>query len=190
VIRVVARTAEVNGEEWGAEYSAPQTELNEPENSSEFRFRLWRIWDNTLPMAMVIGLNPSTADHLRNDPTVALCCNDARHWGCGGLCMMNIWAYRATEPAQMKRFYKMFCPVRKFGETGIINEDRLVKMALTCKPVVAAWSGHGDYLTQGEKIYNLLSRRRELLCYRRLSNGEAGHPLYLKRPITLQPYHR
>lgn len=192
MVQTCQRIATVEGEEWGAEYSlaANMSDTNPPEDCAKFRFKLWRIWDKTAPMCMVIGLNPSTADHLRNDPTVQLCCADAQYWGCGGLYMMNIWPYRATEPAQMKRYYQLFSTPSEFASSSHLNLIRIQEVAMRCDLVVAAWSGHADWLRKGEEVYNALSRQRELKCYRRLSNGEAGHPLYLKRPIKLQPYKR
>ncbi|HMA98577.1 MAG TPA: DUF1643 domain-containing protein, partial [Wenzhouxiangella sp.] len=38
-----------------------------------FRYTLWRRWDDDGPMVMIIGLNPSTADAHRNDPTIRRC---------------------------------------------------------------------------------------------------------------------
>ena len=51
---------------------------------------------------MVIGLNPSTADEVTDDPTVRRCINYAKAWGYAGLCMTNLFAYRATDPVVMK----------------------------------------------------------------------------------------
>ena len=66
-----------------------------------YRYALWRIWDDAKPYAMFIGLNPSTADETEDDPTIRRCMNFAKDWGYGGLCMTNLFAYRATIPANM-----------------------------------------------------------------------------------------
>ena len=34
-----------------------------------YRYELRRTWDDQLPVLLWIGLNPSTADHLQDDPT-------------------------------------------------------------------------------------------------------------------------
>ena len=39
-------------------------------NNGKHRYRLWRIWDETKPYALCIGLNPSTANSEKNDPTI------------------------------------------------------------------------------------------------------------------------
>jgi hypothetical protein len=36
----------------------------------KYRYALWRIWDFKKPLAMFIGLNPSTADASKDDPTI------------------------------------------------------------------------------------------------------------------------
>ncbi len=71
-------------------------------NCRNYRFALWRTWDESKPFAMIIGLNPSTADEVENDPTITRCINFAKSWGYGGVCMANLFAYRATEPSVMK----------------------------------------------------------------------------------------
>lgn len=47
---------------------------------------------------MFIGLNPSTADESKDDPTIRRCIRFAKDWGYGGLLMMNAFAFRATDP--------------------------------------------------------------------------------------------
>ena len=47
-------------------------------------------------------LNPSTADEVKNDPTVERCERRARMWGYGGSIVFNIFAFRATDPKNMR----------------------------------------------------------------------------------------
>ena len=42
-----------------------------------YRYALWRVWDQSNPYVMFIGLNPSTADETEDDPTVIRCMNYA-----------------------------------------------------------------------------------------------------------------
>ncbi len=67
----------------------------------KYRYALWRTWDKSKPYAMFIGLNPSTADETENDPTINRCINYSKDWGFGGLCMVNLFAFRATDPSDM-----------------------------------------------------------------------------------------
>jgi hypothetical protein len=45
------------------------------------RYALYRIWDESKPLIMFIGLNPSTADENKDDPTIKRCVAFAKHWG-------------------------------------------------------------------------------------------------------------
>lgn len=70
-------------------------------DDGRYRYLLWRRWDMTKPRAVFIMLNPSTADANVDDPTIRKCCGFARRWNMGGLRVVNLFAYRATVPADM-----------------------------------------------------------------------------------------
>src|SRR5690349_21188818 len=68
-----------------------------------YRYRLDRWWDRALPPLIYIMLNPSTADAERDDATIRVCMGRAKNEGCGGIVVVNLFAYRATKPEDMKR---------------------------------------------------------------------------------------
>ena len=145
-------------------------------NCRKYRFALWRIWDESKPYAMIIGLNPSTADEKEDDPTITRCIGFARSWGYGGLCMANLFAFRATEPADM---FAASDPI------GPGNDEWLIKLADGAGVVVAAWGNDGAYLGRSNEVTLLIS---DLHCLKINMTGEPAHPLYLKgslRPIPL-----
>ena len=55
------------------------------------------------PLILFIGLNPSTADETKNDPTIRRCINFAKDWGYGGVMIANLFAFRSTSPEIMKQ---------------------------------------------------------------------------------------
>ena len=67
------------------------------------RYRYWlrRDWDRALPQCAFIGLNPSTADAQTDDPTLRRCMGFARQWGYGSLLLVNLFGFRATDPAAL-----------------------------------------------------------------------------------------
>ena len=138
-----------------------------------YRYTLGRHWGGRRGYAMFIGLNPSTADEERDDPTVRRCIGYARDWGYSGLCMTNIFAFRATDPTVM---------LAEPDPVGVDNDYWLVESARRAAIVVAAWGVHGVHSERHAHVRRLLPS----LHYLRLTmEGYPGHPLYL--PKTLVP---
>jgi len=122
---------------------------------------------------MFIGLNPSTADETLDDPTIIRCINFAKSWGYGGLCMANLFAYRATAPSDM---------MVTEDPVGESNDEWLLKLSEDAGVVIAAWGNHGGYLGRSRKVRELI---QNLHCLKENQSGEPAHPLYLKS--ELQP---
>lgn len=138
-----------------------------------YRYALWRIWDDTKPYAMFIGLNPSTADEINDDPTLTRCIGFARSWGYGGVCMANLFALRSTDPATLK---SVDDPV------GAENDQWLKKLAEEAGIIVAAWGNKGSYLGRDQVVREAIDN----LHYLRITYaGQPSHPLYL--PGNLKP---
>jgi hypothetical protein len=64
-----------------------------------YRYSLIRVWNPDLSRVAFVGLNPSTADEQADDPIVRRCVGFARRWNFGGLMLVNLFAYRSTNPA-------------------------------------------------------------------------------------------
>ena len=141
-----------------------------------YRYTLHRIWNEALPPAMFIGLNPSTADEVKNDPTVRRCINFAIAWGYGGLIMTNIFALRSTDPNGLTRIGD---PV------GPRNDYWLKRSHAQAGVVVAAWGIWGQLQGRGAHVRALLPK---LQCLGTTKGGDPRHPLYLRgdlRPVPL-----
>jgi hypothetical protein len=138
-----------------------------------YRYALWRRW-GTGPYAMFIGLNPSTADETNDDPTIRRCIAFARSWGFDALCMTNLFAYRATDPADMKK--------AGGAAIGWENDHTLTTLARGAGVVVAAWGAHGTHKRRDQSVRLLVP---DLHYLRLTKDGHPGHPLYL--PATLRP---
>ena len=48
----------------------------------KYRWKLWRIWDDSKPKILWIMHNPSTADAEKDDPTIRRIINFSKSWGC------------------------------------------------------------------------------------------------------------
>jgi len=67
-----------------------------------YRYALRRVWDPRNPSVLFIGLNPSTADHQQDDPTIRRCIRFARDWGFGELIAANLFAFRTKSPRLLR----------------------------------------------------------------------------------------
>jgi hypothetical protein len=66
-----------------------------------YRYMLRRAWDYERMRALVCMLNPSTADAEIDDPTIRSCVRLLRALGFGSVEIVNLFAFRATQPAAL-----------------------------------------------------------------------------------------
>jgi hypothetical protein len=125
-----------------------------------------------------IGLNPSTADEVQDDPTVRSCINFAKSWGFGALCMTNIFAYRSTDPRVMKA---------QADPIGVDNDRWLKEISEGAGLVVAAWGTHGAFMDRGRQVAELIGN---LDCLDLTKDGFPKHPLYIRADIKRKPFMR
>jgi hypothetical protein len=145
-----------------------------------WRYLLWRRWDEAKPAANFLMLNPSTADEVKLDPSCTRARNYAEKWGYGALVVTNIFAWRATDPEEMKA-------VR--DPVGRGNDAAILRAARECAIVVCAWGNHGAHLGRADEIVAfLLSRNVKLNYLRRNGAGHPAHPLYLPGTLKPRPY--
>jgi len=137
----------------------------------KYRFALWRTWDDSKPYAMFIGLNPSTADETLDDRTIIRCIKFSKDWGYGGLCMANLFSYRATVPGDM---------MAAEDPVGKSNDEWLLKLAESAGVIVAAWGNDGEFMGRSRKVRELIPN---LHCLKENKSGEPAHPLYLKSEL-------
>lgn len=146
-------------------------------NDRVFRYVLTRIWSLNEKPCMFIGLNPSTADEINNDPTVSRCIKFAFDLGYGGLHMMNAFAFRSTDP---KKLYEIQDPV------GPENDYWLERMGKTAGMIIGVWGNHGKYL---ERYKRLLALFPSISVFGITKEKQPRHPLYLRAdlyPISYQ----
>lgn len=144
-----------------------------------YRYRLDRAWQIDNPRRLVvIGLNPSTADESADDPTIRRCVGFAKREGCGGLIMVNLYAYRATRPADL---------FRAKDPLGDGNDSTLRHVCVGGgRIVVAAWGVRGAPQNRGSDVLRMLRRNGVEVHHLGLTkDGHPKHPLYLPATAPL-----
>lgn len=145
--------------------------------------RLHRYWlvrqMTTKPgIAVFVGLNPSTADETIDDPTIRRCIAFADEWGYGRMVMLNIHAYRSTDP---RKLYEADDPM------GPDNARTVMNLARGADLVVVAW-GANRLDPRAQLLAVALSRLEGVKCLGLTKDGHPKHPLYLSRSTPLQDW--
>lgn len=154
----------------------------------KYRYLLSIMWDPDLPRIQFIGLNPSTADEMKDDRTITRIKSFAKAWGYGTVMMTNLFAFRATYPEDM------FAYSEPIGETIVSavpvddganrNDYVLMETRNQCETAIACWGNHGVHLYRAAKVKQFL---KNLSCFRLTKTKQPEHPLYLKGDITPIP---
>ena len=148
---------------------------------SNHRYTLRRDWNaQGKGILNFIMLNPSTADDVFDDATIRRCVGFAKRWGFSSLVVTNLFAYRATDPKDLKRL-AISNPTLAVGD----DNDRILTMqAHIADAIVCAWGNHGDLLHRDLHVCEML-KNYELFCIRRTINANPAHPV--REPYTESP---
>lgn len=146
-----------------------------------YRYSLTRVWDPARRRVVFVMLNPSVADERKNDPTVGRCETRARAWGYGALRVVNIFAWRATDPRDLRR--------ADLPE-GPGNDAALLASVDWADLIVAAWGVHGAHRGRGALAANVLAKCGKPVHHLGLTKqGHPRHPLYLPFEQLPEPWH-
>jgi hypothetical protein len=140
-----------------------------------WRYSLWRNWDSFNNRKMIIvGLNPSTANAEKDDNTINRCVNFAKRNGCGGIIMLNLFAFRAREPKDM---------MAATDPVGPQNDVILRHYAdLADQMFVAAWGVGGTFKDRDKEVSRMFFGMQ---CFGLTKHGLPRHPLFLKSDSPL-----
>lgn len=138
-----------------------------------YRYRLWRLWDDLRPIMVWVMLNPSTADADVDDPTIRKCMGFAKAHHFGGIIVVNLFAWRATNPKELPKVKDPVGP----------DNDQHILWACTAPlmcAVVGGWGTNKFAAKRAARVKALIQggARRHIECFRE-TNGTPWHPLYL-----------
>lgn len=130
----------------------------------KYRYKLWRIWDESKPLAMCIGLNPSTANHKNNDTTIRYLIKMLTILGYGGFYMANLFAIISSKPSVL-----LTCE-DPLGD----NDSKLYEISAICDDIIFCW---GNFKEANERAKIIHSRFKMAKCFGLNANGTPFHPL-------------
>lgn len=146
--------------------------------SMNYRYSLEREWNLDAPRIGFIMLNPSTADATKNDPTIRRCIRFAQFWGYGAIEVVNLFAYRATNPDQLR------CVADPIGSE---NTYYLLNMIQQVEAIVVAWGNQGNFRQQNQVVTRLLSNH-SVYCLGMTRLRHPRHPLYVRSDTALMTF--
>lgn len=152
----------------------------------KYRYELHREWADGDGSALVVMLNPSTANANENDPTLARVCSFMRAAGMRRFVVTNLFAFVATYPEVLVATARM-----PFDVVGPENDETIAEHARKARLILVAWGA----CTAAPKLARQRARalcleggplaRYDLHALRVTSDGAPAHPLYL--PALLKP---
>ena len=144
------------------------------------RYSLIHRWNPLFGDRLIlwIGLNPSTADEAKLDPTLTRIADFSKRAGFDGFWMANLFALRTPYPEEMMKADE---PV------GPENDAWLLRAAERCERIVAAWGVTGTYQARADAVVRLLAGR-ELSCLGTTQDGHPRHPLYVAAKQGFAPW--
>ena len=167
-----------------------------------YRYSLVRAWEcdsgaaeSTSGHLVVIGMNPSTADAARDDPTIRRCIDFARRWGHAELRVVNLFAYRSLTPAALRD---------AADPVGAGNDAAIAAAAAGAGRVLCAWGSWSAGATLAlrslveERVAAVLAlldgagvAADRVCCLARLAEHRGGHPqhpLYARASTAPIPF--
>lgn len=151
-----------------------------------YRYTLTRRWAPGGGTCAFIGLNPSTADATEDDNTILRCIDFAKRFGANELLMLNLFALRATDPADMKRARS---PIGLENDAVLARECLALQENAGANTIICAWGADGVHLDRARQVYEMLTQvTSKLFSLGTTKHGQPRHPLYLRKDTPLQPW--
>jgi len=149
---------------------------------ARYRYRLWRTLPSGKDSATFIMLNPSTADASANDPTIRKCLGFAERWGVGKIEVVNLFAFRATDPRELLGPHPIQGP----------DNNRYIDEAMCeSSTVVFAWGAiHKAHESRAYEVINMVANRFRPKCLGLTKQGQPRHPLMLAYATQLEEFRR
>lgn len=143
----------------------------------KYRYALWRIWDESLPLVLYICLNSSIAEEVEDDNTIKKLKKVSRNNGFGGFYIANLFAIISSDPKIL------------YTGTDLFRENdawiHWLKITNKFEKVVFAWSNEKAAIVPGKEMMKVF---KNPFCFKINKSGSPKHPLYCKDDSVLIPY--
>lgn len=144
-----------------------------------YRHWLSRIWGSDASYALIMGLNPSTADATTNDATIRREIYFTQSWGFDGFFKVNVMDFRSTNPKSL------------LTVNNPCSEQNLIiihRMAGRCSKLVVCYGAiHPKLKHYAKNALDVLKTcNKPIWCFGKTQAGYPKHPLYLSNQTQLE----
>lgn len=140
----------------------------------KYRYALWRVWNLSRPILLQIGLNPSDANELKNDPTITRGIVRADKEKFGGFLMANLYAFVSTEPKVL---------LNDGDFVGELTDYYLKQMIELSARQLCGW---GSFPPVAKRAPIVLAMLKEPYCLGKNADGQPKHPLYIGYAVPMR----
>ncbi len=165
-----------------------------------YRYSLWRSWNppgEAIKTCLFVGLNPSTADHQKDDPTIRRMIGFAQREGYNQLQVVNLYAFRTPSPKVLAartvgNGENSIGEVESVGPQAFakrVNDSYIDEAAKNAGLIIAAWGAHPmtKRNNRDREVLSILCKHNHVFV---LADGNIrpNHPLYLSKDAPLEEY--
>lgn len=146
----------------------------------KFRYTLGRRWSDGPRLLVFVMLNPSTADASQDDATIRRCIGFAQAHGFDALEVVNLFAYRATKPLDLR---KAGYPV------GPDNDTHIRRVCTQAEAICIAWGANAKDLERPQVVLPMLRElERPIQVLAITKSGVPQHPLFIQKAAQLHDF--
>ena len=142
----------------------------------KYRYALWRVWNPNKPLILTIGLNPSLASELKDDPTVTRLMSRAYKTGYGGLLMSNLYAFVSTNTNAL---------LNNGNAVGELTDYYIKEMEKLSEVQLCGWGSFKPVIHRASEVYKMLANP---FCLGVNADGQPKHPLYIAYDVKMVKY--
>ena len=142
----------------------------------KYRYALWRLWNPNRPFLMTIGLNPSIASELKDDPTITRLMSRAYKTGYGGLLMSNLYSFVSTNPDNL---------LNNGNAVGELTDYYIKEMVKLSEVQLCGWGSFKPVIKRCGEVYKMLNNPH---CLSINADGNPKHPLYVSYDTPMKKY--
>lgn len=157
----------------------------------KYRYSLVRDWRESeadeMKRVCFMMLNPSTADAEVDDPTIRKCIGFARRWGYTSIEVVNLFAYRATNPQELLKIYDP-------TDLGYdeVNRHHISVALWRADRLVVGWGSFIDNKPMRRVLLPTVDVIAEVFgvpcCLGQCLTGSPRHPLYISYDAPLEVF--